>query len=112
MVRYYIKNTKDNITIVQIVEAANSAIVQDYITNKTSDNDFVSKGLQADVANFVNANSKNISFNEPFETPPDIKITLDANSVAVPYKTNASVNGFTVRFQVPYSGNINWEASA
>lgn len=111
MVRYYIKNTKEAITVVQIVEAESSAIVQDYITHKTSDDDFVVKGYQSGIANLANANSKNISFSEPFQAPPEIKISLDGNSVSVPYKTNVSVNGFTIRFQVPYSGNISWEAS-
>ena len=51
---------------------------------------------------------KHVSYGITFIKKPKILLSLGNNSVAVPYKINETVSGFSIMFRVPYSGDIDW----
>lgn len=59
---------------------------------------------------FVNQKTKNILFNSPFTSLPNILFSNNAASPLVNYKTNVTSNGFTMNFQSNYSGTIDFVA--
>ena len=59
---------------------------------------------------FDNQKTKNILFDVPLLSTPQITLTLDSSTQAPPYRINASKNGFTIKFPINYEGNIYWMA--
>ena len=59
---------------------------------------------------FTGQTSKSVIFLKPFKQIPNIVFSNNDNSIQVNYKQNVSVNGFTMRFPVPYTGTVDWYA--
>ena len=71
----------------------------------------IGKNIHIGQEAFVNQKTKNVIFPVPFENIPAIDISVDNNSIAVPYRINITTAGFTIKFQINYTGNVEWKAT-
>ena len=59
---------------------------------------------------FTSQKMKSAVFATPFTSPPNILFSNNANTSNVNYKTNVSINGFTMNFQTNFTGTVDWVA--
>ena len=68
------------------------------------------KTAQGGLVTFVDAKTKNITFQLPFVTSPQITLTLDSDSNTIPYALNINLTGFQIKFKTNYTGAVIWTA--
>lgn len=68
------------------------------------------KTAQGGTVDFINQKTKNVTFPIAFNSVPNIKIDLDAESNSIPYVVLVTLTGFQIKFRVNYTGNVIWSA--
>ena len=59
---------------------------------------------------FNNEKIKSVIFSSQFLSIPSITFSNNSHSSNVNFKTNISINGFTMNFQTKYDGSVDWIA--
>jgi len=59
---------------------------------------------------FENVKSVVVTYGKTFPRKPIIQLTLDATSTVPPYKTTVTTTQCTIKFQTPFTGNVEWSA--
>ena len=62
-------------------------------------------------AYFSNQKQIKITFNQSFEVIPAIQLTLNDESVSIPYKIDVAKTDFTIKLKTPWTGHIDWNAT-
>lgn len=71
----------------------------------------IGKNIHVGTESFVAQKTKNVIFPIPFTSIPAVDISVDANSIAVPFRINITTAGFTIKFAINYTGNVEWKAT-
>lgn len=73
------------------------------ISNHT--NIIVEEGLVV----FSNEKNKTVLYTNAYQgVPPEPTLTLDSVSQSVPYRINATLIGFQIKFLINYTGAVRW----
>ena len=68
------------------------------------------RGFKSGSINMFNSKKHKVVFDDSFDKPPQIGLTLMDTSTINPYVTNGNRDSFTINFQNIFTGTITWTA--
>lgn len=66
--------------------------------------------IQSGTISFLNEKTKNVVFQPSFSDIPSVDLTLGDETLTPPYRINVTKNGFTIKFKISYTGEVEWKA--
>lgn len=67
--------------------------------------------IQSGNCYFGNEKTKNIVFDISFSKAPSVDLTLGDETLTPPYRISVTRNGFTIKFKINYTGEVEWKAT-